>query len=603
MLKQINFSFRRPIRLIAALCASLVLAGMQTSYAAENSAAAPASGSIDGAFEGQTQATTAPVAGTDEVPVYQTVRFNFDGYYLKVPNGTYTVTLKFVEPFYDKPGARVFGVKIQEKQVIETLDIYAKAGKNQAIDFTFKDIEVKIGALRIDFTRKVEFPCIAGIVIDGTTKAGQPFTRKINCGGHKFKDYEADRVANWASGGYHWPSASPTNCPFKQSSSLNGIVFTGRHAEYTGADTWYPSWASDDKMYSSWTDGEVNGLDSLSGGENSRTGYATILGNDPLHLQVVDQGVYKSDPSPYLGRYPCGTLVYNGVWYYGTYGLHPSGDVKHEGIVYNWPWLGPLVGFRYSTDFGKTWTQTPCTPEKPLFGEHALHGEPVKFGAPHFVDFGKNMEHSPDGKAYIVGHGASDGTNRRFGYNSWITGDEIYIARVTPGIENMNDMSKYEFFDGSGWTKDFSKTKPIAAWRDHMGCVTMTYNAPLKKYLMCVTDGGNTTGFYSTYILESDTITGPFKMAQYLYHFGEQAYFVNIPSKFISADGLTLWLCYAANFAPEWNGVKIKANPPGSRYGMCLQEIRLNEKYKSVIVDLKVTPESRRKDIILPAGK
>ena len=24
-----------------------------------------------------------------------------------------------------------------------------------------------------------------------------------------------------------------------------------------------------------------------------------------------------------------------------------------------------------------------------------------------------------------------------------------------------------------------------------MGCVTMTYNAPLKKYLMCVTDGGN----------------------------------------------------------------------------------------------------------------
>ena len=574
MIKQINFSYRSPIRLVAALGASLVLAGTQTGYAAENSAA-PASGSIDGAFEGQTQAITAPVAGADEVPVYQTVRFNFDGYYLQVPNGTYTVTLKFVEPFYDKPGARVFGVKIQEKQVIETLDIFAKAGKNQALDSTFKDIEVKIGALRIDFTRQVEFPCIAGIVIDGTTKAGQPFTRKINCGGQEFKDYEADRVANWASGGYHWPSTSPPNCPFKKSSSLDGIVFTGRHAEYTGADTWYPSWASDDNLYSSWTDGNVNGLDSLSGGENSRTGYATILGNDPLHLQVVDQGVYKSDPSPYLGRYPCGTLVYNGVWYYGTYGLHPSGDVKHEGILYNWPWLGPLVGFRYSTDLGNTWTQTPCTPVKPLFGEHALNGEPVKFGAPHFVDFGKNMEHSPDGKAYIVGHGASDGVNRRFGYNSWITGDEIYIARVTPSIENVNDMSKWEFFDGSGWTNDFSKTKPIAAWRDHMGCVTMTYNAPLKKYLMCVTDGGNTTGFYSTYILESDTITGPFKMAQYLYHFGEQAYFVNIPSKFISADGLTLWLCYAANFAPEWNGVKIKANPPGSRYGMCLQEINL----------------------------
>ena len=36
--------------------------------------------------------------------------------------------------------------------------------------------------------------------------------------------------------------------------------------------------------------------------------------------------------------------------------------------------------------------------------------------------------------------------------------------------------------------------------------------------------------------------------------FGEQAYFVNFPSKFISSDGRTLWLCYSANFAPGWNG-------------------------------------------------
>ena len=59
------------------------------------------------------------------------------------------------------------------------------------------------GALRIDFSRHLDFPCIAGIVIDGTTKAvnqlaGQPFTRKINCGGPGFKDYEADRLVEAA---------------------------------------------------------------------------------------------------------------------------------------------------------------------------------------------------------------------------------------------------------------------------------------------------------------------------------------------------------------------------------------------------------------------
>ena len=32
----------------------------------------------------------------------------------------------------------------------------------------------------------------------------------------------------------------------------------GRHAAYTGADTWYPSWASDDILYSPWTDGNID---------------------------------------------------------------------------------------------------------------------------------------------------------------------------------------------------------------------------------------------------------------------------------------------------------------------------------------------------------
>ena len=360
-----------------------------------------------------------------------------------------------------------------------------------------------------------------------------------------------------------------------------GIEFTGRHADYVHADTWYPSWASDDNLYSPWTDGSVNGLGSQSSGKRATTGSAQIMGDDPLHLTVTNQGVYASDPSPYAGRYPCGSLVFNGVWYYGTYCLHPEGTVRHEGTDYNWPWLGPFVGFRYSTDFGKTWTQTPCTPARPLFGESALRGEPVKIGSPHFVDFGRNMEHSPDGKAYLVAHGAHDGAHRRFAFNSWITGDEIYLLRVTPGITNMNNASKYDFFAGHRflgkprWTRKLSEARPIAAWRDNMGCVTMTYDAPLKKFLMCVTDGGNTVGYFNSYILESDRITGPFKRLQYLRHFGEQAYFVNLPSKFISADGRTLWLCYAANFAPDWNGMKILTNPPGSRYGMCLQEVRL----------------------------
>jgi hypothetical protein len=378
-----------------------------------------------------------------------------------------------------------------------------------------------------------------------------------------------------------WPSTPPADCPFPPSEAFAGLGFTGRHAEYTGADTWYPSWASDGNLYSPWTDGTVNGLGSGSGGTNAVTGHATILGDDPLHLQVTNQGVFPGSPRPYEGRYPCGSLVHNGIWYYGTYCLHPSGGVPRDGITYNWPWLGPFVGFRTSTDFGRTWTDTPHTPAKPLFGEAALNGEPVRMGAPHFVDLGRNLEHSPDGKAYLVAQGASDGVNRRFAYNSWITADQVYLARVTPSLANMNNAAQYEFFaghDAAGqpqWTRELARSQPIAEWRDHMGCVTMTYFAPLKKYLLCVTDGGNTVSKYSTYLLESDRITGPWRLAAYLKDFGEQAYFVNAPSKFIGTDGRQFWLCYAANFSSGWGGTVFRAKPRGSRYGMCLQEARL----------------------------
>jgi hypothetical protein len=399
-----------------------------------------------------------------------------------------------------------------------------------------------------------------------------------------------------------WPSTPPPDCPLPQSETLVGVGFTGRHAEYTGADTWYPAWASDGNLYSPWTDGNVNGLGSGSGGEKATTGQAAILGEDPLKLVVTNQGVFASSPKPYEGRYPCGSLVYKGVWYYGTYCLHPSGQVPRDGIPYNWPWLGPFVGFRWSTNFGRTWTQTPCTPENPLFGEHALHGEPVKIGAPHFVDLGKELEHSPDGKAYLVAQGASDAANRRYAFNSWITADQVYLLRVSPGIENMNDAGKYEFFagpdaqGGAVWTSDFAKIKPVAEWRDHMGCVTMTYNAPLKKFLLCVTDGGNTVSRYNTYILESDRLTGPWKLVTHMSNFGEQAYFVNIPSKFIRPDGRNLWLCYAANFSSGWGGITFKSRPPGSRYGLCLQEIHLLAHGEPIATDPLNSPDNLAPD-------
>jgi hypothetical protein len=114
-----------------------------------------------------------------------------------------------------------------------------------------------------------------------------------------------------------WPSQPPTDCPFPKSTEITGIGFTGRHSHYAKADTWYPSWAANGNLYSPWTDGTVNDVKSVSFGAKPTTGFATIIGDDPLNLKITDVGVYPGDPAPYEGRYPCGSLVYNGVWYYG----------------------------------------------------------------------------------------------------------------------------------------------------------------------------------------------------------------------------------------------------------------------------------------------
>ena len=139
-----------------------------------------------------------------------------------------------------------------------------------------------------------------------------------------------------------WESEVPGDCPFERSKDITGILFTGTSSDYKVADTWYFSWASDDKLYSPFTDGDVPRLDggrdmSISYMNPYVTGQAVAEGEDPTDLKIYSLGLTSSPPHPYGGRYPCGSLVYNCVWYYGTYCLAPEGSTTFGKDVYNWP--------------------------------------------------------------------------------------------------------------------------------------------------------------------------------------------------------------------------------------------------------------------------
>lgn len=528
--------------------------------------------------------------------------------------------------------------------------------------------------------------------------------------------------------GLIWKNKPPKGCPFRQSENFSGIEFTEKHAEYSGADTYYLSWASDGNLYScfadgwAWNDGVNPDTDvtcTRVDEKPARTGQLKIVGDDPLDLKVLQLGfcvefpgsnVLTQDGGP--GRYPCGQLVYddgNGpVWYYGTYILHCDNEKLELCTNYvGWTELGPFMGFRYSKDFGHYtaswddgyWVPSPfkangldepnggglfnefvetqarvyCCGESqdrirlipgrrrfslrgtngngkkvvvrkqegidiPLEikvdesvfdvmillgtdsfgnvstslndvinafrsnafyraeaeyptsmnyssaakeGEAVFFGgshdeEQIKIGAPHFVDFGKNMEHSPDGKAYLVAHGAVEPITG----NTWIQGDKIYMVRVTPSVENINNPQAYEYFAGKDkdgadiWrqnTDNLSEIKPIAEWDRHLGCVNMTFNKPLNRYFMCVTRGMEPC-HADLIILESDSITGPWNMVHYLRSFGEEGEFACIPSKFIAPDGKTMWLSWSANYSTDC----VVSNPPGSGYQWCLREFYLH---------------------------
>lgn len=127
------------------------------------------------------------IADTGKDPLYQTVTYNVKAYRLKASNGVYTVRLQFCEPHYDQAGKRVFGVTLQGRKVIEELDMFAAVGRNRALDYTFEGVSVTDGMLEIGFNPIVEYPCIAAFVVEGPGGS-----RKINCGGSAYEDYEGD---------------------------------------------------------------------------------------------------------------------------------------------------------------------------------------------------------------------------------------------------------------------------------------------------------------------------------------------------------------------------------------------------------------------------
>jgi hypothetical protein len=152
-----------------------------------------------GAIGGAPMPAPAPQDRPADAFVYQSVRIGMEAYDLLVPNGTYALTLKFIEPGATGAGQRVFTVKLNGHPLVERLDLAAQAGAALSYDISSPEVRITAGNLRLDFEKVTGEPCIAAIVIAGTTDVGRaPYFRRINCGGPAAHGYESDLLPGTA---------------------------------------------------------------------------------------------------------------------------------------------------------------------------------------------------------------------------------------------------------------------------------------------------------------------------------------------------------------------------------------------------------------------
>jgi chitinase len=123
------------------------------------------------------ESTPVSIANTDSPVLYNGQRYGNPSfsYAFPVPNGTYTVTLKFAELYVAGPGQRLFDIVLDGTTVESAFDIYATAGAmNTAVDRSYP-VTVSNAQIKIDFSQgTIQFPKVDAIQIAQGSPDGGP---------------------------------------------------------------------------------------------------------------------------------------------------------------------------------------------------------------------------------------------------------------------------------------------------------------------------------------------------------------------------------------------------------------------------------------------
>jgi hypothetical protein len=354
--------------------------------------------------------------------------------------------------------------------------------------------------------------------------------------------------------------------PFPRSKLIRGLEYTGPAFKYpgTGTDMHWWTWAANGDLYTVDDDG------SNFGNPWNFAHLLRVSGAPPSHkVEEVSRFPGLGRPSPAKARYVSGALAVDNRLYVAAYDYDysfPGNErwrvTKNQGnepirqdpatmMIDAVSTQAGVVGIMYSDDEGKTWNNVPDGNTPYFLGPN--------FGGLAFVGFGPGYTGVPESLGSYVYAVSND--------ENWETGNNVFMARVPR--DRVLDRSAWQFYAGvSGepaWTNEEFRARPILSDPGKVGHPTMTWNAGLGCFLLAyfsdvvphslatMPDVAAKTWHRSRQltIVEGPTPWGPWSLAHHepRWEGDHVAYLPQIPSKWLSADGLQGTLLFSGDYS------------------------------------------------------
>jgi len=276
-----------------------------------------------------------------------------------------------------------------------------------------------------------------------------------------------------------------------------------------GGDNWPITWADDGHLYTAYGDGwgfEPKVKEKLS------LGICRIEGGPEDFVGVN----VRSETAERMGQ--------------GSAGPKASGMLCVDGVLYMLVRNTGNSQVAWSADHGVTWQWSGWKFEK-------------SFGAPTFLNFGKDYAGARDDYVYIYSHDAD---------SAYEPADRMVLSRVPK--TRIRDKDAYEFFvkrengGGAVWSENISDRGAVFENPGKCYRSGISYNAGLKRYLWCQTVYGKEDMRFEggLGIFEATEPWGPWRTVFYTEKWdvgpGETS---SMPTKWMSEDGRTCYLVFS----------------------------------------------------------